>query len=231
MKSASELRLAGLGAVRITWITAIVVCVLAVLSGLLSGTDGRNSSRQFPGFAFTDGGDSSQQFPGFQQFPGLASLDPAAALVGGDAREIPPKTQKIATAGPNGNRGQRVNQQAPGGSHSRPGAPPPGSQPGGDGGRPPSSARGPSQPQAPTPRPKPQAPTVSPPKLPQAPKVTVNVPKPPLPPTVSVSAPEPSQAPSGTSAPSLPLPQVSVNVSAPVQTPLVKFPDVSVSLP
>jgi hypothetical protein len=228
MKGASDVRLAGLAAVRITWIIAIVVCVLAVLSGLLSGTDGRNSSRQFPGFAFTDGGDSSS----WPQFPGLAFLDPTAALVGGDAQEIAAKTQQTDAAGPQGSPGQRVNEQAPGDSHSRAGVPPPGSQPGGTGGRPPSSAPGPNRPQAPTPGPnRPQVPTVSLPKLPKAPTVTVDVPKPPQPPTVSVSVPKAPQAPSGTSAPSLPLPQVSVNVSSPVQTPIVKIPDVSVSLP
>jgi hypothetical protein len=225
MNGASDVRLAGLAAVRITWITAIVVCVLAVLTGLLSGTDGRDSSGQFPGFAFRDGGDSSQQFPGF------ASLDPVAALVGGDAQGIALKPQQTDTTALQGNRGQRVNEQAPGDRHTRPSAPPSGSQPDGTGGRPPSSAPGPNRPQAPTPGSKPpQAPT-SGSKPPQAPTVTVKVPKPPQAPSASVSLPKAPQAPSGNSAPSLPLPQVSVNVSAPVQTPLVKVPDVGVSLP
>jgi hypothetical protein len=208
VKSAYEVRF--LAAVRITWITAILVCVLAVVSGLLSGTDGSNSSQQFPGFAFADGGNSSQPFPDF------ASLDPAAALVVGEVHKDAPKTQKNETAGPTGNRGQRVDEQAPGDSHSKPGAPHPGTQPEGAGGRPPASIPGPNrQPQAP--------------EAPEAPTVSVSVPKPPEAPTVSVSVPDPEQAPSGTSA--LSLPQVSVNVSAPVQTPVVKVPDVSVELP
>jgi hypothetical protein len=219
MRNASEIKLTGLAAVRITWITAIVVCVLAIVSGLLSGTDGRNSSRQFPGFAFTNGGNAPQLLPDF------ASLDPVAALVGGEARKNAPKTQKNETAGPQGNRAQRVDEQALGDSHSKAGVPPSGTQPEGSGGRPPSSTPGPNRP---------QRPTVDVPQLPQAPTVSVNVPKPPQLPSVSVNVPNspppsPPQAPSGTSGPSLP--QVSVNVSAPIQTPLVKVPDVSVQLP
>jgi hypothetical protein len=44
MKRTSEVRLAGLVAVRIAWITAIAVCVLVILTELLSGTDGGDSS-------------------------------------------------------------------------------------------------------------------------------------------------------------------------------------------
>jgi hypothetical protein len=228
MKSTSEVRLAGLAAVRITWITAIALCVLATLSGLLSGSDGGNSSPQFPGFAFTDDGDSSQLFPDF------ASLDPAAGLIGGDAQrnaqknDAPtnaPETQGTETAGPQGNRGHRVDEQAPGDNHSRTGVPQPGAQPEDTGGGPPSSAPAPNRP---------QAPAVSPPKTPQAPTVNVNVPKPPQAPSVSVNVPNAPPEPSGPSAPSpsLPsLPQVSVHVSAPVETPLVKVPDVNVQLP
>jgi hypothetical protein len=220
MRKASEVRSTGLAAVKITWITAIVVSVLAIVSGLLSGTDGRNSSRQFPGFAFTNGGNAPQLLPDF------ASLDPTAALVGGEVQNTDPKTQKNETAWPQGTRRQRVSEQSPGDSHSSPGdshsgagVPPAGSQPEGAGGRAPASTPGPNRP---------QEPTVD---LPQLPSVTVNVPKPPQLPSVSVDVPNPPppQAPSGTSG--LSLPQVSVNVSAPIQTPLVKVPDVNVQLP
>jgi hypothetical protein len=208
MRKASEVRSTGLAAVRITWITAIVVCVLAIVSGLLSGTDGRNSSRQFPGFAFTDGGNAPQPLPDF------ASLAPAAALVGGEALKNAAKTQKNETAGPQGNRAQRVDEQAPGDGHSRAGVPPAGTQPDGADGRPPSSTPGANRP---------PAPTVNVPKPPQAPSVSVNVPKPPQAPSVTVNVPDPPQEPSGTSGPSLP--QVSVNVSAPIQTPILKVPE------
>ena len=118
MRKASEVRLTGLAAVRITWITAIVVCVLAVVSGLLSGTDGRDSSRQFPGFAFTDGGNAQNAQ---QPLPDFASLDPTAALVGGAVQKTAAKTQKDETAWPHGTRGQRVSDRAPGDSRSSPG--------------------------------------------------------------------------------------------------------------
>ena len=224
MRKASEVRLTGLAAVRITWITAIVVCVLAVVMGLLSGTDGRNSSRQFPGFAFTDGGNAPQLLPDF------VSLDPTAALVGAEVQKTAAKTRKNETTAPQGTRGQGVSERAPGDSHSSPGdshsragAPPAGTQPEGAGGRQPSSTPGPNRP---------QKPTIDPPQLPQAPSVSVNVPKPPQAPSVTVNvpdSPQPPQAPSGTSGVSLP--QVSVNVSAPIETPIVKVPDVSVQLP
>jgi hypothetical protein len=228
VKSPSELRQAGLAAVRITWITAILVCALAVLSGVLSGSHGSGSSQQFPGFAFTDGGNSSP-------FPDLAALDPAAALLAGAAQANDPSTQKPGIAGPGVNGGRRVNEQASGDSDSRarlprPGIQSPRSQPDGGAGKQPSSTSGPNGP---------QGPTLDLPKLPQAPSVSVNVPKPPQAPSVSVTQPKPSppQAPSGGSggggsAPSAPsLPQVSVNVSSPIQTPIVKVPDVSVNLP
>ncbi len=175
---------------RITWITAIVVCVLAILTGLLSGTDSRNSSGQLPGFAFSDGGDPWQQSPEF------ASLDPAAALAGvvdGKAQ----RTQRTITAASLGHRSQRADERAPGDTHS--GARVPGgsgSQPGNQGGRGPSPTPGPKSPQPPSSNPtKPTpAPPLSPPKLPQAP---VSPPKPapqpsPAPPSVSVSQSPPS---------------------------------------
>jgi hypothetical protein len=46
VKGTSELRLAGLVAVRIAWITAIAVCVLVILIELLSGTDGGDPSQE-----------------------------------------------------------------------------------------------------------------------------------------------------------------------------------------
>ena len=229
VRGASDVRPAGLAAIRITWITAILVCGLAVLSGLLSGSGGGSSSQAFPGFAFSGGGDSSP-------FADIPSLDPAAALFGADAQDKAPQAQKAVTAGSHGYRGQWVKEQARGDGHpgdSRPRAdlPQPGRQPGSPGGgspggRSPSSTSGPDRP---------HAPSVSLPKPPQAPTVTVNVPKPPQAPSVNASPPDPPQAPSGTSgtsgtsAPSLP--QVSVNVSAPVKTPVVNVPDVSVQLP
>jgi hypothetical protein len=232
-KVTSEVRVAGLAAVRITWITAIVVCALAILSGLLAGSDGRNFSQGFPGFGFTGGGDSSPLFPEF------ASFDPAAALVGEGAERNVPKTQGTETAGPQGDRGQRIDEQASGPGHSRTGVPHPGSRPDGVGGGAPSSAPRPNRPQAPTvslPKP-PQLPTVSLPKPPQPP--TVSLPKPSQPPTASppkpsppptVSVPEPPQLPT-VSLPKPAQPSVSVNLSSPVQTPAVKVPDVSVQLP
>jgi hypothetical protein len=215
--------MAGLAATRLVWITAIVVCAVAILSGLLSGTDGGNSSPQFPGFAFTDGGNSAPQVPDF------ASLDPVAALVGRDTQGTAPRTQKTEPAPAQADRGRPISEQAPGDSHSRIGGRHPESQQEAAGGRPPASTPGHDRPQAPT------VGLPKPPKPSQAPTVTVNVPKPPQAPTVTVNVPKPpppSEPPSGPSAPSPPqLPQVSVNVSAPVQTPIVKIPDVSVQLP
>lgn len=46
VKGTSEVRLAGLVAVRIAWITAILVCVLVILIELLSGTDGGDPSQE-----------------------------------------------------------------------------------------------------------------------------------------------------------------------------------------
>jgi hypothetical protein len=46
VKGTSEAILVGLVAVRIAWITAIVVCVLVVLIDLLSGTDGGDPSQE-----------------------------------------------------------------------------------------------------------------------------------------------------------------------------------------
>jgi hypothetical protein len=48
MKGTSEVRLAGLVAVRIAWITAIVVCAFVILVELLSGTEGGDPSQESP---------------------------------------------------------------------------------------------------------------------------------------------------------------------------------------
>lgn len=91
----SEVRLAGLVAVRIAWMTAIVVCALAILIGLFTGTDGGDASQQLPGFAFSR--DSSHQVAE------SASLDPAAPTVGPavqDGRSGVAKTGKDKHAGP-----------------------------------------------------------------------------------------------------------------------------------
>jgi hypothetical protein len=213
VKGGSEIRFAGLAAVRITWITAIVVCVLAILTGLLSGTDSRNSSGQLPGFAFSDGGDPLQQSSEF------ASLDPVAALAGvvdGKAQ----RTQRTITAASLGHRSQQADERAPGDTHS--GARVPGgsgSQPGNQGGRGPSPTPGPKSPQPASsnpPKPTPAAP-LSPPKLPQAP---VSPPKPA--PQPSPALPSVSVSPSPTS--------VSANVPAPVQVPGVTVPSVTVTV-
>jgi hypothetical protein len=182
VKSTSDLRLAGLVAVRIAWITAFVVCALAILIGLFSGTDGGDSSLQLPGFGSTDGGDSSQLLPEFALF------DPAAAMVGAEAQKKAQKTKTAAATEDAGGRAPVVTPrptppQAP--SVARP--------------EPPQalSVTTPEPPQAPsvtTPEP-PQAPSVTTPELPQAPSVTT--PEPPQAP--SVTPPEPPQAPSGIS--------------------------------
>jgi hypothetical protein len=128
VKSGSELTLAGLAAVRITWITAFVVCVVSILTGLLSGTDdGGDSSQQFPGFAFDDGGDSSQQLPEF------ALVEPAAAIFGAEA---PQKAQRTKPAAAQEDRSGRTKEGALGEGHSRSGVPPrSGSHPEGADGR------------------------------------------------------------------------------------------------
>lgn len=217
VKGGSEIRFAGLAAVRITWITAIVVCLLAILIGLLSGTDSRNSSGQLPGFAFSDGGDP------VQQSPESASLDPIAALGG----VVDGKAQRTMAGVAQGDRSQRADERAPGDTHSGtrvPGGS--GSQPGNEGGqRGNEGGRGPSPtPRAKSPQPpssnpsKPTpAPPVSTPKLPQAP---VSPPKP---------APQPSAPQPSVSASPSP-PSVSVSAPAPVQVPGVKVPDVNVTV-
>jgi hypothetical protein len=208
--------------VRITWITAILVSVLAILSGLLSGTDGRDSSRQLPGFAFADGGDSSLQLPEFALF------DPVAPVA---------SAGKTKTAAPQGDRRQWAKEQAPGDNHSSSGVSDrSGSQPKDAAGRAPvvtprpkpqpasseTQARLPQASSVTLPKP-PQAPSVAPPApsvTPQAPSVTPQAP--------SVALPKPPQAPSVTLASSQP--PASVSASAPVQA-TVTVANNSVGLP
>jgi hypothetical protein len=181
VKGTSEARLTGLVAVRIAWITAILVCAVAILIGLVSGTGSGNSSQQFPGFAFSgapsDGRDSSQQSPN------SASFDPAATTVGAAAHH---DRKGRAMKGAAGDR-----SGAPTGS---------GSQPEDTGVRTPVVKPRPKPPQTPEggPAEAPQAPSGAPPKPPQAPPVTPpdSSPAPPVtPPDSSPAPPEPSPAP------------------------------------
>jgi hypothetical protein len=182
MKSASlataHVRSAGLAAVRMTWIIAIAGCLLATAGGLLFGGSGRDSVRQFPGFAFTGGSDPSQQLPE------LASFDPRAALaVGGGKvqqhRRAAAPAARAEETGP-------VDRPADADTHSRAHAPgrTVGEQPG-------LSERGPAGAEAPpsSSGPKlPEGPSVSPPKLPEAPSASPpSLPKPTAP--MSVAAP------------------------------------------
>jgi hypothetical protein len=169
---------AGLAAVRITWIIAIVVCVLATTGGLLFGGSGRDSSRQFPGFAFTDGADPPQPLPE------LASFDPTAALPVGDGKVQ--QHRKGAARTVRGEDSGPVDRPADADTHSRAHAPgrSVGEQPG-------LSERGPAGAEAPpsSSGPKlPEGPSVSPPKLPEAPSASPpSLPKPTAP--MSVAAP------------------------------------------
>ena len=104
VKSGSEIRSAGLAAVRITWITGIAVCGFAIVTGLISGTDSHNSAGKLPGFAFSDGGDP------LQQLRESASLDPAAA----PAVVVDGKAQRTVTAARQGAGSQRPGERAPG---------------------------------------------------------------------------------------------------------------------
>jgi hypothetical protein len=176
VKGISEARLAGLVAVRITWITAILVCAVAILIGLISGTGSGNSSPQFPGFAFSkglsDGRDSSHQSSE------SASFHPAAAMVGAAAHR---------------DRNGRVVKGAHGKTHYNSGVPTrSGSQPEDSGGRTPVVTHRPKPPQAPEgdPAEAPQAPSGAPTKPPQAPPVAS--PNPPPAPPVSPSEPSPA---------------------------------------
>src|SRR3954451_16150714 len=191
MKRASlataHVRSAGLAAVRITWIIAIVVCVLATAGGLLFGGSGRDSSRQFPGFAFTDGADP------LQSLPDLASFDPTAALVvGGRKAREKHRATKSGRLWEEGTRlADRRIPRAPNRSVSDRREAGGGRAP--SGGSPPSSSSRPSPTHAPTVSPPklPDAPTVSPPKVPDAPPVS----PPKLPDAPSVNPPASVSAP------------------------------------
>lgn len=171
----------GLVAVRIVWLTSILVCALAILVGLLTGTGSGDSSQRLPGFEFSAGLDSSPPPPGF------TLLDPAAAKSGAAAQEARSAGRKDG---------------APGDSHSGPGVRPrSGSQPeytGGSSG--PVITRRPKRTQAPggDPAEAPQAPSVTPPEQstpPKEPSVDppkeplVDPPKPPKPPKEPTVAP------------------------------------------
>jgi hypothetical protein len=198
VKGTSEVRLAGLVAVRVAWMAAIVVCALAILIGLFTGTDGADSSQQLPGFAFSR--DSSHQVAE------SGSLDPAAPTVRPavqDGRRGLAKTGKDKHAGPRD-------------GHSAFGVPPrSGSQPEDTGAGTRVVTRRPKPPQAPEDYPAgaPQAPAVTPPKplepptppgtpavtQPKPPKATE--PKPPKetePKPPKVTEPKPPKSPSVT---------------------------------
>jgi hypothetical protein len=175
VKGTSQARVTGLVAVRIAWITAIAVCALAILIGLLTGTGTGDPSRQLPGFAFSAGRDSSHQSPGFTWH------DPAAAMAGAAAQK---------------DRSRWAKEGAPGDSHSGSRIPPrSGSQPEDTGGRAPVITPRPKPPQAPggDPAGAPQTPSVGPPTPPKPPKPPQAPPEPtPAPP---VTPPEPTPAP------------------------------------
>ena len=74
MNGDPQLRLVGLFMIRVSWVMAILGCVLAILIALLSGTDGRDFSLRAPGFFGLDG--SSRQAPADAD---VAAFDPATA--------------------------------------------------------------------------------------------------------------------------------------------------------
>jgi hypothetical protein len=180
----SEVRLAGLLAVRIAWITAILVCGLVILIGLVTGASGGDAAKQFPGFAFSHGRDSSQRLPDFQSSQ-LALFDPSAAM---------------AFAAPQKDRNGGPRKGIPEGGYYRPGVPTRSkSDPGNTGGRPPVVTTRPRPPRAPAgdPTEPPRAPSV-PPKLPTSPPVIAPGPSPAppeLPPETSPAPPDASPAP------------------------------------
>lgn len=130
--------------VRIAWLAAIVVGLLAILAGLLSGTDGGDSS----------GG------------------SPQAALAPGFAFEAQEKTESAEAAAPRDDRNQRVKGQVPGESRPSSGAPSgSGGEPGDTGGRAPVVTPQPTP--TPAPKPKP-TPTPQPKPAPVPPQVPVS---------------------------------------------------------
>jgi hypothetical protein len=180
VKSAPEARLTALAAVRITWITAIVVCALAILTGWFSGGEGGNPSRHLPGFAFADGGEAAKLLPD------STVLDRAAEVVG----EPQMKARRAKAEARQQSGIQSAGEQASGDSdesRSRNRAPNrSGSQPEDVGARAPADTNGPSSPQGPS--------LSQPPRLPEAPSVDLPdpLPDPPL-----LGPPDPPQGPSG----------------------------------
>jgi outer membrane biosynthesis protein TonB len=137
---------AGLLIVRIVWITAILVGVLAILLGLLSGSDGGNSSKGSPEAAFG---------PGF-------------------TFEAQPNAEGAKTPALRDDRSRRAKGQIPQESPSSSGASTGSAvQPADDGGSTPVATPQPEpQPEprpTPTPAPRPK-PTPAPPQLPVAPQ-------------------------------------------------------------
>jgi hypothetical protein len=199
------------------------VCGLAIVIGLLSGTDGSNSSRLLPGFAFSDGADPSQAVPA------LDSFDPIAGLVAPARGNGQEKGQKTDTAAQPWNRSKAVDQRASDDNQSTARAPDrSGSeQPRNAGGRPASSSPGPRTLQAPSVT-LPHAPSANPPTLPQAPSVS---PPPPPDTSGSVSASPPaasvSASPPAVSVSASP-PAASVSASPPAEAAPIRA-DVSVS--
>jgi hypothetical protein len=193
VKGTSEARSTGLVAVRIAWITAILVCGLAILVESFSGTSGGSASGQLPGFAFSAGHDPSQRLPD------LSSFDPAASMVGAAARED--------------RSGRAAKQKARGGRYSGSRIPPRSRSQQQD------TSRGtpvitprPKPPQAPgsDPAGAPQGPSPTQPKPPQASPVTPPQPAP-APPVISPEAPtapsvDPPESPKPPQAPKPPKP-------------------------
>jgi hypothetical protein len=207
--------LAALAIVRMTWVIAVLVLVLAIVSALLSGNGGGASSHH--GFPFPNGGDSSQQLPGLTLFdPHASGLDAGMTLTAAHLQN---------------DRTRHADQQARGESPSSSDLPDrSGSQPDGDGGRAPGVTSQPNGPQAPSktsPAPSetspdpPQAPSVSRPSLPQAPSTSTSTSD-----TPSVSEPDPPEAPSIPSEP-----RVSVSVSTEPTQASVTVANTTVKLP
>lgn len=228
VKTPSNVSLAvGLGAVRITWIAAVVVCALAIITALVSGTNGRGHSPAFPGFSFSGGTDQADA----QTFPELDSFRQAASHTAVRGREAAKTAANGKSPALRKGRGLPTDKQALDKSRSGVRAPrAPSSQPDRTGGRDPATGgggpstggggsstggRAPSTPKAPS---APQAPSLPKPAAPQLP--SANVPSPSLPQTES-----PSQTPQVS-------PQPTVSVSTPaVQTPVANVPSVTVALP
>jgi hypothetical protein len=195
----------GLAAVRITWITAFVICVLSILSGLLSGTDGGGSSQQLPGLPFVDGGDAPQLLPEF------LTLTPAQAVA-----------TNTRTAASRDDPSRRIKEQAPRGSDYGTRAPNrTGSQPEDSGGGTPPGTSRPNPPHAPTDAQQdpPRSPSVTSPSRPQEPSGNPTPSQPTVQPTVEMSVAESEVSVSASQE----------SVSAQVKTPVVST-DVTIGL-